>query len=351
MATVSDRIAQLVQSDNEGANQAGAIAAQSVANQQAAKRAAAVKSQQMDQESQNKIKENTSEQQLKQQIANQNLQTLLGAPLKEGQGASLDGASTTKGFNTQGKAMQNESQARKGAIQFYNQNSKGLEDTVDAAKTGLVALQNNDASSLGVLRAAYLSANGFKRFNEPEALANAPDSVKADIASLLNKAGLDTPGGNLTDVQRGDAVKFFNGKLDEVQDRHNALKQQAQQTYSMSTSPSLEGIQALQSIGSPIDNRITSTKAQYDKFHTQAIPNTPATGSNAPSTGIFSQAGDKLKSWLGGGASQTPQNAQGGAGMSPGGGMGQGGATGPHGASVMQGGVQYNWNPQAGQYE
>lgn len=197
-----------------------------------------------------------------------------------------------------------------GLQKTYNAGSKGLQDTLDATQTGLNALQSNDASSLGQLRAAMLSANGFKRFNEPEALANAPDSTKSEVASLLNKYGLDTPGGNLSDIQRQNAAKFFTGKLDEISQRHNVAKQQALGQYAQNPGSDPTRLPDLQNtLGAPLDAQISSTKQKLSDFQKQAIPQAPTQGSNAPSQGILQQAGNALSKFFGGGQSapQAPQ--------------------------------------------
>lgn len=189
-----------------------------------------------------------------------------------------------------------------GLQKTYNSGSKGLQDTMDAVQTGLNALQSNDASSLGQLRAAMLSANGFKRFNEPEALANAPDSTKSQVASLLNKFGLDTPDGNLSDIQRQNAAKFFTGKLDEVGERHNTVKQQALGQYAQNPGADPSRLPELQStLGAPIDAQIQSSKKKLQAFQQQALPGAPTQGGNQQAPGLVQQAGSALAKFFGGG--------------------------------------------------
>lgn len=184
----------------------------------------------------------------------------------------------------------------------YNSGTKGLQDTLDAAQNGLSALQSNDASTLGQVRAAMLKASGLNRFNNEEALANAPDSAKSEVAALMNKYGLDTPGGNLSDIQRQNAAKFFNSKVSEINDRHNVLKQQALGQYAQNPGSDPSRLSDLQAtLGAPLDAQISSIGKKLQAFQQQALPGAPTQGSNQQTPGLVQQAGSALAKFFGGG--------------------------------------------------
>lgn len=189
----------------------------------------------------------------------------------------------------------NEEAAYQKAMGTYNKGTGDINTVADAVQTGVGALKANDASSLGQLRAAMLSANGFKRFNEPEALANAPDSVKSQVAGLLNKYGLDTDGGNLSDIQRQNALKFFNGKAQELADKHGQLKAQALSQYGNSSYADPNHLQMLQgSVGAPVDQRIGQIKDSLGSFNQAALPGVQGASVAAPSPSLFDQLRAKL---------------------------------------------------------
>lgn len=201
--------------------------------------------------------------------------------------------------------QKNENDAYKNAANHYQQGVSQGNTVLGALKTGLNALQSNDASSLGQLRAAYVLGNGFKRYNPDEATALGPDGAQSSVAGLLSKAGLDPQGATLNDAQRSNFVRFANGKLDELQDMHNTLKSQAQNLYSNSQFADINKAANLgNTLGAPVDEQLHSLKGQFDKFHSQAIPQSQATGSNAPSTGLRG-----LFSKLMGGGSPSPAQA------------------------------------------
>lgn len=190
----------------------------------------------------------------------------------------------------------NEEAAYQKAMGTYNKGTGDINTVADAVQTGVGALKANDASSLGQLRAAMLAANGFKRFNEPEALANAPDSVKSQVAGLLNKYGLDTDGGNLSDIQRQNALKFFNGKAQELADKHGQLKAQALSQYGNSSYADPNHLQMLQgSVGAPVDQRIGQIKDSLGSFNQAALPGVQGTSVAAPSPSLFDQLKAKLR--------------------------------------------------------
>lgn len=208
------------------------------------------------------------------------------------------------------QSKEKQAQGLQQAQKQYQQESKPLTDTLNAVQTGLNALKNDDNTSLGQLRAAMLSSNGFKRFNEPEAMANAPDSVKSQITGLLNKAGLNTPdGSNLTDIQKNNALKFFNGKMDEIQNTHNTAKQNALQMYTQNPYADASQSESLQkSLGSPLDNQIQTVKSGLDALHSKVGSSLPQSQAPQNGGGILS----KLAGLFGGGQSTPPSapNAQ-----------------------------------------
>lgn len=196
------------------------------------------------------------------------------------------------------KTMQAEASARQHATQFYNQQSKGLNDSVDAVQNGLKALQDNDQTSVGRIRAAMLKANGFNRYNEAEGAKSLPDSEKDAALSTLQKYGFDFGKGNLSDSQRAASARFFNDKTSEINDRHTAIKGQAQDTYSSATFATPEGQSALSKMGSGIDGRIQNIGKQLQDFQKKAVPEQPSQGTDKPSPGLLQQAGGALSNWL-----------------------------------------------------
>lgn len=196
--------------------------------------------------------------------------------------------------------LQNSIKAVGGAQKTYNSGTKQLQDELDSVTTGLNALKSNDQSSLGQLRAAMLSANGFKRFNEPEALANAPDSVKSQVSSILNKYGLGTEGGNLSDIQRGNAAKFFQGKLQELKDRHDTLKATALSQYAQNPGADPARLTELQTtLGGPLDSQLGKISKGLNDFATTAVPNTNINPAPAQSPGIMQQGLAALSHFFG----------------------------------------------------
>lgn len=191
-----------------------------------------------------------------------------------------------------------EDSAYKNAVGIYQKGVGSAATSVQALHTMLGALQSNDPSSMGQIRTAMVLANGFKRYNDNEGTALTPDDKQADVSSYLAKYGIGLQDKTLSDVTRSNVVRFANNKLDDLQDAHNTLKSQAQNAYAGSSfaNPAKAANLGAQ-LGAPVDQQLQSMKAQFDKFHSQAIPQTPAQGITAPSTGLggfFSQLGQKM---------------------------------------------------------
>lgn len=207
--------------------------------------------------------------------------------------------------------QKNENDAYKNAANHYQTEASKGNESIGALKSGLTALQSNDASSPGQLNAAYLLANGFKRYNPQEASALNPQGMQTNVAEMLSKAGFDPQGQTMSDTSRANFVRFANGKLDDLQDMHNTLKSQAQNLYSNSQfSDPNKAANLGNALGGPIDSQLQSLKGQFDKFHSQAIPSSAAQGDNSSSGGLKGLLG---KLWNGGGDSgqqqQAPQQA------------------------------------------
>lgn len=191
--------------------------------------------------------------------------------------------------------------AMKDVNNAYSQGSKPLEDKLDAATGLLGALKQNDATTLGQSRSFMLKAMGLNRFNEAEGQAVSPQSYRSMIESALSKVGLPVEGqGTLTDQQRSSITKFANTALDEAQDRHNAVKSQALQQYENSPFFEPEKFKQISNtIGGPIDQRISKLKAGYDELHTNAIPSTQPQATSQPNQSILGQLRNGLSSLLG----------------------------------------------------
>lgn len=187
-----------------------------------------------------------------------------------------------------------------GLQKTYNAGTKGLQDDMDAAQNVVSALNSNDNTSLGRARAGLLAMNGFKRFNEPEAMANAPDSAKSQITSMLNKYGIGTDdSGNLSDIQRQNMAQAVRDKLSEIKDRHNTLKQTALGQYAQNPGSDPSRLSDLQTtLGSPLDSHIASVASMVDKI---APPKSAQAPVQAQKPGLLSQAGSALASLFGGG--------------------------------------------------
>lgn len=201
-----------------------------------------------------------------------------------------------------------------GLQKTYNAGTKGLQDDMDAAQNVVSALNSNDNTSLGRARAGLLAMNGFKRFNEPEAIANAPDSAKSQITGLLNKYGIGTDdSGNLSDIQRQNIGQAVRDKMSEIKDRHNTLKQTALGQYAQNPGSDASRLSDLQStLGAPLDSHISSVAGMLDKIAPPKPPSPPVPPQQ-DKPGLLSQAGSALASLFSGKQAQAspPQAPQG----------------------------------------
>lgn len=204
-----------------------------------------------------------------------------------------------------GKQQSGEDAAYKHAVDIYQKGVQSAGTSVQALHTMLGALQSNDPSSIGQIRTAMVLANGFKRYNDNEGTALTPDDKQADVSGLLGKYGISLKDSTLSDVTRANVLRFANNKLDDLQDAHGTLKSQAQGAYAGSRFADQQKAANLGAqLGGPVDQQLQQMKQRFSQFHDQAIPQTPAQGSNAPSQGLagyFKNLGSAL---VGGGSSQ-----------------------------------------------
>jgi hypothetical protein len=280
-----------------------------------------------------------------------------------------------------GKQQSGEDAAYKHAVDIYQKGVQSAGTSVQALHTMLGALQSNDPSSMGQIRTAMVLANGFKRYNDNEGTALTPDDKQADVSGLLAKYGIGMKDNTLSDTTRSNVVRFANNKLDDLQDAHNTLKSQAQGAYAGSRfADSQKAANLGAQLGGPVDQQLNQMKQRFDQFHSKALPDKPAQGSDAPSQGLggyFKNLGSALfgggqqsqapapqqqQSGLSGylkgpsaGGQPQPQSAAGAASQAaqamPQSSVQGAQQTGPHGPAVVQNGVTYKWNPQTQNYE
>lgn len=176
-----------------------------------------------------------------------------------------------------GKGIQGDAAARMAAEKTYNSGLPKIQQSLLAASEGLDAVNDpNNKMSRGQFLGTATRALGLSRFpNAEEAKQLLPPSLQGYASEFGNWAG-DTKN-TMNDADVAAANSFLKSIVQTKQQEHEMLKRNALGMYQSSPFANPEGIQALSSLGSPMDEQFGTLSKKY-----ASTPQTRATGPQQP---------------------------------------------------------------------